>query len=67
MRIGKIDFNFFNDKNKVMLHIINSKTNFCYFAIKISKKSISWVYLNEKEIYSCCDAASKYERGKIFD
>jgi hypothetical protein len=35
-----------------MLHIVNSKTNFCYFAIKISKKSISWIYLNEKEIYS---------------
>lgn len=52
MRVCKIDFDFFNDKNKVMLHIINSKTNFCYFAIKISKKSISWIYLNEKEIYS---------------
>ena len=55
MRIGKIDFNFFNDKNKVMLHIINTKTNFCYFAIrtsKISEKAVSWVYLNEKEIYS---------------
>ena len=55
MHICKIDFNFFNDKNKVMLHIINTKTNFCYFAIrksKTSKKSISWIYLNEKEIYS---------------
>ena len=55
MHIGKINFNFFNDKNKIMLHIVNSKTNFCYFAIrksKTSKKSISWIYLNEKEIYS---------------
>ena len=55
MRIGKIDFNFFNDKNKVMLHIVNSKTNFCYFVIrksKISEKAVSWIYLNEKEIYS---------------
>lgn len=55
MRIGKMDFNFFNDKNKVMLHIVNNKTNFCYFAIrksKISEKAVSWVYLNEKEIYS---------------
>ena len=52
MHIGKIDFNFFNDKNKAMLHIINTETSFCYFAIKISKKSISWIYLNEKEIYS---------------
>lgn len=52
MHIGKIDFNFFNDKAKSMLHIINTETSFCYFAIKISKKSISWIYLNEKEIYS---------------
>lgn len=52
MHIGKINFNFFKDKTKTMLHIINTKTNFCYFAIKISKKSISWIYLNEKEIYS---------------
>ena len=52
MRIGKIDFNFFNDKAKSMLHIINTETRFCYFAIKTSKKSISWIYLNEKEIYS---------------
>ena len=57
MHIGKINFDFFNDKNKIMLHIVNSKTNFCYFAIrksKTSKKSISWIYLNEKEIYSRC-------------
>lgn len=55
MHIGKINFIFFNDKNKIVLHIVNSKTNFCYFAIrksKTSKKSISWIYLNEKEIYS---------------
>ena len=55
MRIGKIDFIFFNDKNKTMFHIINVNTNFCYFAIrksKISEKAISWIYLNEKEIYS---------------
>ncbi len=52
MHIGKINFNFFKDKTKTMLHIINTETSFCYFAIKISKKSISWIYLNEKEIYS---------------
>ena len=52
MHIGKINFNFFKDKTKTMLHIINTETSFCYFAIKISKKSVSWIYLNEKEIYS---------------
>ena len=52
MHIGKINFDVFKDKTKTMLHIINTETSFCYFAIKISKKSISWIYLNEKEIYS---------------
>ena len=55
MRIGNIKFNFYNDESKTSLHILNRKTNFCYFAIKITKnlkKSISWIYVNEKEIYS---------------
>ncbi len=55
MHIGNIDFNFFNDESKFMIHIINIKTKFCYFAIKKTKKTskpISWIYLNEKEIYS---------------
>ena len=46
---------FFNDESKFMIHIINIKTKFCYFAIKKTKKTskpISWIYLNEKEIYS---------------